>query len=1225
MMADTILESPRAQKFEEALSGHTDPEYFPLAEDYSSDGPGSLEIAGALWRQHSLISSTISNAEVSDSVDEDFNPYTTYKANESELQDVTPWIRKGYFDDVFNESQFWNRVSKLRRQQQDLDLVEEGSGFNMVLGGASLLLDPTTLIPLPAIGKGSLLSSVAKGALGVGGVTTVEEAVLQSQQDLRTLKESYLNIGVATALGGGIGALASVFTKGNPLNPSNPSNPLNVENDVPTGIWTPGERATEGESLSAAKTPEDEIIQGDAAPEKLGGTSAVGRVFSRATPVGRSFLYASDAARRNLQKLMDTGGVLRKSNTEGVATDLSAEDYKIDFKGQTVDQVFTHIETKYRDTLEALGQKGAKGPSVNFRTDAETLGLPKSSHNMITQEDFKGIALKKLQKTWSDADEADLIAKYGDDGAKAILSNSEDVAKFIHKTNKYVEDEMVKWGMIDEKQRMGEDYGLAQTWMGQSILQDESQFRAFLFRKLSRDPDEEWLAKTYEGMSLEDFRKLPDDERSMVLESWGADEAYIKLDLAENRAGLAERKVRTRRAALKPYAEALGFTEKELKSTNLKKIKAKIIEKTKAAEANAKLKFARSSDASERRAFAKSAARYAEAMKRVDELASEYAELKAAKDDLKARQAEIEQSVKDAEKEQRSANRALKKERKKAPINEVIDDVIRSVTSGRSTPFSALRDDFADVVESGRAKTRQLKLTPDELRLAQDRGWLPSDLSYSLRKTYSDIGGRLALRKAYGIRKKGGESLEDVWREIEDDYRRLIEASDPETAAKLADEMASAKRDFIGVRNRVLGVHEVPDDPESLIYWGTSKLREWNYTMYGAGFLISSLTDLAMHYMTTGKAPLSKVYRQSYKEWKRLAKEAPEDELRAAIYASEYLMTSARHAKMYNIEDAIRMNGVGEPGTLKHKMTSSADRKMNFLSEKVASVSGMPLWNSVNKGIAGIIQLNNMHKLLGKYDSLSTKEVAQLATLGVGKDEARLLRKYFDKYGEMDGDMFRPNTERWNDTTEGRYAHQLLRVALRRTVDRAVITPGVGDTPLLMSSTIGKLLLQFQSHGFTIVNRYLTPGSQRLMNFKDREAAQSFMMLVSLGGFVTVLRDVLYGRDPADRDINDFLYEALDRSGAMAYMSPYADAAIKSYGSQINEAIGADILPSPSKRYIRLNALQSLLGPSYGTAESIHALSLAASDGDAEKVREKAARLAPFGTLFRIGEGFLKE
>lgn len=123
-----------------------------------------------------------------------------------------------YFTDIFNRPALAARRAQIEREQE-LRAVQERSPWGAA--GASLALqvaDPTILIPgagLVKVGRGAyrFAGSFAKVGASAAGATAVQEAVLQSQQQLRTGEESALAVGSAFVLGGMLGGGLSLLTR----------------------------------------------------------------------------------------------------------------------------------------------------------------------------------------------------------------------------------------------------------------------------------------------------------------------------------------------------------------------------------------------------------------------------------------------------------------------------------------------------------------------------------------------------------------------------------------------------------------------------------------------------------------------------------------------------------------------------------------------------------------------------------------------------------------------------------------------------------------------------------------------------------------------------------------------------------------------------------------------------------------------------------------------------
>ena len=143
--------------------------------------------------------------------DDGTDPFAENKGTKFELMPE-------YFTDIFNTQALAARRAQIEREQE-LRAVQDRSPWGAA--GASLalqLVDPTMLIPganLVKVGRGvyRFAGSAAKVGAAAAGATAVQEAVLQSQQQLRTGEESAIAIGGSFVLGGMLGGGLSLLTK----------------------------------------------------------------------------------------------------------------------------------------------------------------------------------------------------------------------------------------------------------------------------------------------------------------------------------------------------------------------------------------------------------------------------------------------------------------------------------------------------------------------------------------------------------------------------------------------------------------------------------------------------------------------------------------------------------------------------------------------------------------------------------------------------------------------------------------------------------------------------------------------------------------------------------------------------------------------------------------------------------------------------------------------------
>lgn len=220
---------------------------------------------------------------------------------------------------------------------------------------------------------------------------------------------------------------------------------------------------------------------------------------------------------------------------------------------------------------------------------------------------------------------------------------------------------------------------------------------------------------------------------------------------------------------------------------------------------------------------------------------------------------------------------------------------------------------------------------------------------------------------------------------------------------------------------------------------------------------------------------------------------------------------------------------------------------------------------------------------------------------------------FIKQFGKTEDGRFDPRLEDWHSTSEGAAAARDFRIAIMRDMDRAIATPGIGDTPRLMSTWWGKLWLQFQTFAFASLNRTIYPLTQRMVSFQEKQAFMSLGILMAASTFVMIGSDLRNGRDPTERftqqQYGKTLHEIIDRSGFLGWTSPYADSLLK-LSSGITGYGG-------TSRFARNNALSGILGINAALVSDIQSAAGAAASGD-PNVINKLLVLAPFSAQTRL-------
>ncbi len=585
---------------------------------------------------------------------------------------------------------------------------------------------------------------------------------------------------------------------------------------------------------------------------------------------------------------------------------------------------------------------------------------------------------------------------------------------------------------------------------------------------------------------------------------------------------------------------------------------------------------------------------------------------------LRKMQKEKAKIAKAARKDVKKAKKSLKKTEAQLPVHEYVRELVDKLGKQTKIPRGVLE---TEVFASGRTKDRQINYTNKERREAVRLGLLRNDIFSVMHSAHKDLSTRLAMREIFDT-----EQVSDIVRRIEDDFDQMIvEARRKGRTEKHIKSLDNEKTRMIekteGLWDRHLGVHALPEDPDSFIIWGMEKLRSLNFIKYGTGFIIPSMTDLSTVALTSGFHALS---MDTMKAMRRTMKGASYEEIRRLAVASERMLQNQRLLKIADVADIKSMAGIGDKGGIWHNITSPIDRVFQSMASGTTTLSAMTLWNTQLKGLAMIEMEHNFASLMMRYDDLlvaasagkksARLEIGKLASIGIGQEQARRIQKIMAKHQPQKTDgMYELQIHRWLDEgTNGHAAYEDVLTGLRRTAKRAVMTPGIGDTPLFMSKPFYKTLMQFQTYGFVSVNRHVLPAIQRGATYGDMESILSLAFTAALGTGVIATKDLLRHGEIKDRSASAWAYDILDRSGFLMYTT-VPSAAVYNWG-----AWAAGSKERPSRYSQNSNQLSFLFGPTGGTMADIMGAGTNAMYGDTDAAGKHALKLAPWQSFQQI-------
>jgi len=590
---------------------------------------------------------------------------------------------------------------------------------------------------------------------------------------------------------------------------------------------------------------------------------------------------------------------------------------------------------------------------------------------------------------------------------------------------------------------------------------------------------------------------------------------------------------------------------------------------------------------------------------------------------LRRLKAEASKASRKAKRGEKSAKKSLKRKEGKLPVHLAVENMLDKMSNSSALPRGVLD---TEVFESGRFKQRAFKYTNEERRELYSLGVLRSDLYGVMHSSYDDVANRLSLQKIFG-----SDKPDDTIAQIKTEYDSIIADArnrnlTPRYIKQLQREKDGAVKRAEGLWQRALGRYCVPQDPDGFLHWATGMTRAYNYAMYGTGFLLSSITDIASVALTTGfgfmwKGGRAKALRQTMKGMKN-------DEIRRLTIALERVLHNSRTLKINDVGDLRDMAGIGEHGSITHNITSPVTRIIQGLSNAATPLSGMAWWNTRLKALAMIEMQHNLVEQVNGYSALlkaasagskkAQLQVARMASIGLGDEQIARISRMMKKHPvadlkETEG-LYELGMGRWLDEgDQGRIAYEDVLTALRRTANRAVMTPGLGDTPLFMSKAVGKTILQFQTYGFVSTTRFIGPAVQR-MNYGDMEAVLSLGLAGALGTGVVMGKDLLRDGEVKERSLSKWAYDIGDRSGFFQSMT-MPSATIYNWATNL-AGEGKQV-----SRYANMQGgLPFVLGPTGGLIQKGLNLGTSVTSNDWGKAGEAAGKLMPYQILKQITE-----
>jgi hypothetical protein len=413
---------------------------------------------------------------------------------------------------VKSEGDFWRVVDQLNGEIERTKTAGSHGIVPMLLGSAAgIALSPTDWGVAAATGGAGTavkLGLTAKRAAALRGamvgLTTagVNDAAMEANQELHTAADSFLNLGLGTAIGGFAGryigledalnpARTSEARATHPLNPYAPDDSLHVPGTVSAADVLEYKRTGQmPDSVGASASP---AVEGGPTRAAKGGRLGF---LDNMTPVGRAIKRGelNDTDFGIMSKLIEVP-VETEANRAFVPTGASAE--------LTIRLYESSLLLKQEDVAKAYREL-AVNQFGESKLGTITKNLFGQSQDRVTWEQFN-LLVSRYRRAQALGKELPL-----DDAIKPYVARA---AEAEGKFYSGWADELEKHGLLTKEER--QEFYLPQVYNRRAVTMFTDEFRDLLRQALRASPPEEFLEargfKSLEGMSPTDKQLVLDD------------------------------------------------------------------------------------------------------------------------------------------------------------------------------------------------------------------------------------------------------------------------------------------------------------------------------------------------------------------------------------------------------------------------------------------------------------------------------------------------------------------------------------------------------------------------------------------------------------------------------------------------------------------------------------------------------------------------------------------
>jgi len=350
----------------------------------------------------------------------------------------------------------------------------------------------------------------------------------------------------------------------------------------------------------------------------------------------------------------------------------------------------------------------------------------------------------------------------------------------------------------------------------------------------------------------------------------------------------------------------------------------------------------------------------------------------------------------------------------------------------------------------------------------------------------------------------------------------ILEDLNPSQKGKIRRVRDSDIKDIQGMINRLRGLEGLAYE-DGAAYSVLRTLRNWNNSRLMGSLGLNVFTDIGQMVLQNGFfrtfGSMAKLFTMKVSNPK--AYKALSEDLEAMAVGIDAFSNSRR--SLYEI-------GTNEPLGNRVEQLSKRLANATFKASMMSNIDGF------TKKVSGYAAAERIRRNVIKGASnISTAERRWMRNLGIGDESYASINAQIKRFSRKE-DAFRVfNTLKWTNTE----ALEQFTAALKKVENISIITPGVGDAPLIFDNPAWQLLFQYKRFALAAMNRSLIPALQRT----DAGVFAGLSTMFSGGIMRECIKELLAGRDPKEMDTERLIKNAFLRMDTLAYIPDLWDEA----------------------------------------------------------------------------------